>query len=192
MKLIKTAFGPAGCKIIAHEKPSQRRTWAPHGQPGWSHGPDMSHYRCQNMYITASESERIVDTLEFFPHNSPMPQMSSTDRILTAAQDMTDALKHPHPDVPFVIFGDDTITALEKLSEIFTRKFKKQEKSVIPRNRRGYMVYNETSRQAPTYFIHQFKIILLKQIQLLPISRQTRNHLRGWSRRQQDVYRLRG
>jgi hypothetical protein len=30
----KTAFGPPGCKIIAHEKPSQRRTWAAHGQPG--------------------------------------------------------------------------------------------------------------------------------------------------------------
>jgi hypothetical protein len=29
----KTAFGPSGCKIIAHEKPSQRRTWAAHGQP---------------------------------------------------------------------------------------------------------------------------------------------------------------
>jgi hypothetical protein len=43
------------------------------------------------------------------------------------------------------------------------------------------MVYNETSRQTPAYFLHQFKIILLKQIQLLPISRQTRNHLRGWS-----------
>jgi hypothetical protein len=81
------------------------------------------------VYITASASERIVDTLEFFPHNSPMPPMSSTDRILMAAQDMTDALKHPHHDVPFATFGEDTITALEKLSEIFTRKFKKQEKS---------------------------------------------------------------
>jgi predicted RNase H-like nuclease len=58
-----------------------------------------------------------------------MPQMTSTDRILMAAQDMTDALKHPHPDVPFATIGDDTITALEKLSEFFTRKFKKQEKS---------------------------------------------------------------
>jgi hypothetical protein len=45
-----------------------------------------------------------------------------------AAQDMTDALKHPNPDVPFSTIGDNTITALEKLSEIFTRKFKKQEK----------------------------------------------------------------
>jgi hypothetical protein len=81
------------------------------------------------MYITATASERIVDTLEFFPHNSPMPQMSSTGRILMAAQDMTDALKHPHPDFPFAAIGDDTIAALEKLSEIFTRKFKKQKKT---------------------------------------------------------------
>jgi hypothetical protein len=28
----KTAFAPPGCKIIAHEKPGNRRTWAPHGQ----------------------------------------------------------------------------------------------------------------------------------------------------------------
>jgi hypothetical protein len=89
----------------------------------------MNHYSCQNVYITKWASERIVDTLECFPHNSPMPQMSSTDRILMAAQDMTYALKHPHPDVPFSPIGDDTITALEKLSEILTRKFKKQEKS---------------------------------------------------------------
>jgi hypothetical protein len=41
---------------------------------------------------------------------------------------MTDALKHPHPNFPFAIIGDDTIAALEKLSEIFTRKFKTQEK----------------------------------------------------------------
>jgi hypothetical protein len=63
----KTAFAPSGCKVIAHEKPSQRRTWAPHGQPGYSLGPAMRQYRCQNVYITSTASERIVDTLEFFP-----------------------------------------------------------------------------------------------------------------------------
>jgi hypothetical protein len=30
----KTAFAPPGCKIIAHEKPGKRRTWAPHRQHG--------------------------------------------------------------------------------------------------------------------------------------------------------------
>jgi hypothetical protein len=76
----KTAFAPPGCKIIAHEKKGKRRTWAPHGQHG---------YRCQNVYITTTASKRIVDTLEHFPHNYQMPQLSSTDRLLMAAQDMT-------------------------------------------------------------------------------------------------------
>jgi hypothetical protein len=92
----------------------------------------MHHYRCQNVYFTATASEHIVDTLNFFPHNSPMPQMPSTDRVLVAAQDITDALKHPHPYIPFAAIGDDTISALATLAEIFTRKFKKAEAPVIP------------------------------------------------------------
>jgi hypothetical protein len=119
----KTAFDPPGCKIIAHEKPAKRRTWAPHGQHGYSLGPAMHHYICQNMYISATASERIVDTLEFFPHNSPMQQLSSTDRLIIAANDMTNALKNTHPEVPFAKFGDDTIAALTQLAEIFKNKF---------------------------------------------------------------------
>jgi hypothetical protein len=35
-----------GTRIIAHETPSQRRTWTPHGQDGWYIGPALEHYRC--------------------------------------------------------------------------------------------------------------------------------------------------
>jgi hypothetical protein len=63
----KTAFPPPGCRIIAHERPGQRRTWAPHGQHGYSLVPAMHHLRCQNIYISATASERIVDTLKFPP-----------------------------------------------------------------------------------------------------------------------------
>jgi hypothetical protein len=90
----ETDFAPPGCNIIVHEKPGKRRTWAPHGQHGYSLGPAMHHYRCQNVYISTTASDRIVDTLEFFPHNYQMPQLSSTDRLLMAAKDMTDALKN--------------------------------------------------------------------------------------------------
>jgi hypothetical protein len=120
----KTAFAPPGCKIIAYEKPGKRRTWAPHGQHGYSLGPAMHHYRCQNVYISAMASERIVDTLEFFPHNYQMPQSSSTDRLLMAAHDMTDALQNPHPEVPFTRVGDDTISALADLAAIFKLKLR--------------------------------------------------------------------
>jgi hypothetical protein len=85
----------------------------------------MHHYQCQNVYILATASERIVDTLEFFPHNYQMPQLSSTDRLLMVSSDMSHALRHPHPEVPFTHVGDDTISALTALAEIFKLKFEK-------------------------------------------------------------------
>jgi hypothetical protein len=85
----------------------------------------MHHYRCQNVYISAAASERIVDTLEFFPHNYQMPRLSSTDRLIMAANDMTDALQNSYPDVPFTQVGDDTISALTALAEIFKLKLQK-------------------------------------------------------------------
>jgi hypothetical protein len=42
-----------------------------------------------------------------------------------AANDMTDALKPPHLDVPFNTVGEDTITALTKLAAIFRRNYNK-------------------------------------------------------------------
>jgi hypothetical protein len=83
----------------------------------------MHYYRFKNVYITSTASERIVDTLEFSPHNSPMPQLSSIDRLLMATNDITDALKHPHPDVPFNTVGYDILTALTTLPEIFKIKY---------------------------------------------------------------------
>jgi hypothetical protein len=118
----KTYFAPPACNIIAHEKPGKRRTWAPHGQHGYSLGPAMHHYRCQNVYISATTSERIVDTFEFFPHNYQIPQLSFTTRLIVAAKDMTDALQSPHPDVPVARIGDNTILALAELAAIFKLK----------------------------------------------------------------------
>jgi hypothetical protein len=128
----KTAFAPPGCKIIAHEKPGKRLTWAPHGQHGYSLGPAMHHYRCQNVYISSTASERIVHTLEFFPHNYQMPQLSSTERLIMAAKDMTDALQNPHPEVPFASVGDNTISALAKLATIFGLKLQQTPPPTLP------------------------------------------------------------
>jgi hypothetical protein len=83
----------------------------------------MHHYRCQNVYISATVSERIVDTIKFSPHNFPMPQLSSIDRLIMAANDMSNAFKNPHPEVPFSHIGDDTIAALTKLAKFFKNKF---------------------------------------------------------------------
>jgi hypothetical protein len=79
----------------------------------------MHHYRCQNVYISTMASDRIVDTLELFPHNYQMSQLSSTDRLLMASKDMMDAFQNPHPDVPFACVGYDTKESLADLAAIF-------------------------------------------------------------------------
>jgi hypothetical protein len=92
----------------------------------------MHHYRCQNVYISATAHERIMDTLEFFPHNYQMPQLSSTNRLLMAAKDMTDALQNTHPEVPLARVGDDTISALTELAAIFKLKLRQTPPSTLP------------------------------------------------------------
>jgi hypothetical protein len=72
-------------------------------------GPTMHHYRCQNFYILSTTSERIVDTFEFSPHNSPVSQLSSTDKLLIGANDMANAITRPHPELPFTQVGDGRI-----------------------------------------------------------------------------------
>jgi hypothetical protein len=128
----KTAFAPPEYKIIAHEKPGKRRTWSPHGQHGYSLGPVMHHYRCQNIYISSTASERIVDTHKFFPHNNQMPQLLSTDRLIITFKDMTDALQNPHPEVPFARVGDDTISAIAELATIFKLKLRQSQLPTLP------------------------------------------------------------
>jgi hypothetical protein len=63
----KAPLAPPGTLIIAHETPNIRRTWGPHGQYGWYIGPALEHYRFYTVYITKTISERVVETVDFFP-----------------------------------------------------------------------------------------------------------------------------
>ena len=40
-----TPMAPPGTKVLIHEKPHQRATWAPYGVEGWYVGPAINHYR---------------------------------------------------------------------------------------------------------------------------------------------------
>jgi hypothetical protein len=107
-------------------------------------------------------SERIVDTLEFFPHNYQIPQLSSTDQLLIAAKDMMDTLQNPHPEVPFSSVGDDTVKALADLAAIF--KLKLQQAPSL------------ATQASPATLIHLTSIIPLPTLissSLIPDRRQT-------------------
>jgi hypothetical protein len=120
-------MAPPGTRIIAHETPGRRRTWAPHGQDGWYIGPALEHYRCYKIYITKTRSNRIVESVEFFPQKFILPFPSSRDLATQAAADLTHTLLHPQPAGPFCQFGDEQAIALKRLASIFA--------SAKPRNK---------------------------------------------------------
>ncbi len=63
-----TPIAPPGMKIVSHVKPKlNRATWDSHGTAGFYVGPAMTHYRCFRVWITATNSIRVTDTLSWHP-----------------------------------------------------------------------------------------------------------------------------
>jgi hypothetical protein len=120
----RTPMATPGTRIIAHETPSRRRAWAPHGQDGWYIGPALENYRCYTVYITKTRGDRIVETVDFFPS----PQYLATQ----AAVDLTHALLHPQPAGPFCKVGDAQTIALKRLADIFEDATRRKTKIVVP------------------------------------------------------------
>ena len=114
-----TPLALPGTKCIAHEKSSQRGTWAPHGQHGWYVGAAPEHYRCYQIYIPKTQGTRICDTVEFFPTHCNMPSVSAHDAVIYAANDLITILKQPQPKNSVLSLGDDQLVALRKLATIF-------------------------------------------------------------------------
>jgi hypothetical protein len=115
----RAPMAPPGTRITAHETPGGRRTWAPHGQDGSYIGPALEHYRCYTVYITKTRSNRIVETVEFFPHKFELPFPSSSELATQAAADLTHALLNPQPAGPFCQVGNGQAIALRRLETIF-------------------------------------------------------------------------
>jgi hypothetical protein len=83
---------PPVTRIIAHETPGRRRTWATNGQDGWYIGPALEHNRCYTVYITKTRSNRTVETVEFPPHKLKLPFPSSSELATQAAADLRHTL----------------------------------------------------------------------------------------------------
>ena len=109
---------PPRTMVIAHEKPTQRATWSPHGVQGWYLGPCLDHYRCYNIFIKTTQAERICDTVQFFPKRCDVPTSNSTEDALLAAQQLTHALSNPAPAGPFNTLPKH-IKPLQQLNDIF-------------------------------------------------------------------------
>jgi hypothetical protein len=128
----RAPMAPSGTRIIAHETPNRRRTWAPHGQDGWHIGPALEHYQCYTVYITKTRGDRIVETVDFFSKKFTLPFPAAQDLATQAAADLTHALLHPQPAGPFCKVGDEQTIALKRLANIFEGAKRRKSKVVVP------------------------------------------------------------
>jgi hypothetical protein len=115
----RAPMAPLGTRIITHETPNHRRTWAPHGQDGWYIDPTLEHYRCYTVYITKTRSERVVETVDLPPTEVPIPFQSSKELETQAAKQLTHAFLNMQPAGPFFQVVDEQILALKRLAAIF-------------------------------------------------------------------------
>jgi hypothetical protein len=115
----RTPLAPPGTRVLVHEKPDVRQSWDPRAINAWYIGPAMQHCRCYRVYIWNTKSERIADTLAWFPTSVQMLTMSSLDLALAAARDLLTALLHPSPGSPLAPTTDSQSAALKQLVEIF-------------------------------------------------------------------------
>jgi hypothetical protein len=115
----KTPFAPPGTRVVVHEKPDTRRTWDSHGVDGWYIGRAPKHYRCHRVYVSKTASERIADTVDFFPYHCEMLKTSSADAARHATIALTQALQNPAPATPFAAIRDAQLRALDQLAKMF-------------------------------------------------------------------------
>ena len=106
---MKTPLAPPGTKCLVHAKISQRGTWAPNGEEGWTIGYSPEHYRCIKVYFPKTRSERDCDTLTFFPTVIPYPEVKLEHFLKQAASDIITILTTPpSTTTPSLQAGDTT------------------------------------------------------------------------------------
>lgn len=116
-----TPIAPPGTKVLVHEKPDQRASFAPHGITGWYVGPAPEHYRCYKVYIPSTNKTRITDTVQFFPHATPFPATNATTYLQQTASDMLHILQQTNGNIPSLHYGSPVMNAFIQIAQILKR-----------------------------------------------------------------------
>ena len=116
-----TPLVPAGAKLLIHENASVRESWAPHAVNGWYLGPALIHYRYYRVWTAETNSERIVDTVAWYPVHFKKLVSNSLDSAIATAQDLTRSLQEPKTNSPIPAISDSQRAILLDLSIIFRK-----------------------------------------------------------------------
>jgi hypothetical protein len=81
-------------KVVVHDKPDARATWATHGTDGFYVGPAMQHCRCWRCHMPETRAIRITDTIAWLPLGHTMPGHSQLEAFTAAVTDLATAVRH--------------------------------------------------------------------------------------------------
>jgi hypothetical protein len=128
----RTPLAPIGTKTVVHLRTTQkgRTTFGDHGVIGWTIGPALDHYRHWDFYIPKTRGTRVSDTVVFLPEKYSMPTTASADRVSTALEELTEALKNPAAAKPFLNTGNKLNAAIDALTEILSNRSTKAPNSI--------------------------------------------------------------
>ena len=129
-------LAPPGCKTVVHETLNQLVTWDEKGTLAWYLGPSMDHYRCHDVYVPKTRSEKVAKSVKFFPQNCPAPVANPRDDATRAALLLAEALQRSDNTYPHSAPSQEQMKALTELSKIFvtlTRHTTPNEKAVMPK-----------------------------------------------------------
>ena len=113
-------IAPPGTLVVVHEKPAARGTWAPHGAKGYYLGPAVQHYHCWRTWILTTSSERISDTLQWFPIHVPLPGRNPHAMVTAAIHDLITAAQslQATAQVPRATLQSHVLSATEELRAV--------------------------------------------------------------------------
>ena len=114
-------MAPPGTRVVVHDKPVQRASWAHHGTPAWYIGPSLDHYRTMKCYMPATGSVRYTDTLKFIPATFKSLKTTAEDYLRQSVVDMIASLQDPPKTLPFLTYGDATKTSVTKIAHLLKR-----------------------------------------------------------------------
>jgi hypothetical protein len=113
-------IAPPGIRVIVHVKPDQRGTWDPHGIDAWYTGYTTEHYRSFKVWTVATNTERITDTLAWFPRKVIMPTATSTELVVALLKDVTHELQNQKPKNSIINISDTNTGTLRAITEALT------------------------------------------------------------------------
>ena len=79
----------------------------------------MQHHRCFRIWAAETNTERITNTIAWFPRNISMSQWSPHDTVVAAAYDLTQVLLKTRPTSPVPTISESIHNSLLELYDIF-------------------------------------------------------------------------